>query len=249
MSTGVQSVERALGILRALSTGPARVTDIATRTRLPKSTVSRLLSTLEGLDAVEQDGAGGPYRLGPLVLEIAGSVGPARALPDLARPFLLELSLLTGEAAGLSVLEGDMVRYLAQTTPVDEVQVRDWTGEAVPVHVTPSGLVMLAFASEPEVEKVLAGDLPAHTPATVTDPEVIRERLAEIRATGTVWLLGEFAIDANSVAAPVFGADGTVIAAIHTHGPSYRFPGERSPIVLAGHVRAVADRLADRLRA
>ena len=72
VSTGVQSVERALGILRALSTGPARVTDIATRTRLPKSTVSRLLSTLEGLDAVEQDGAGGPYRLGPLVLEIAG---------------------------------------------------------------------------------------------------------------------------------------------------------------------------------
>ena len=249
MSAGVQSVERALGILRALSTGPARVTDIATRTRLPKSTVSRLLSTLEGLDAVEQDGAGGPYRLGPLVLEIAGSVGPARALPELARPFLLELSLLTGEAAGLSVLEGDMVRYLAQTTPVDEVQVRDWTGEAVPVHVTPSGLVMLAFASEPEVEKVLAGDLSAHTPVTVTDPDVIRERLAEIRATGSVWLLGEFAIDANSVAAPVFGPDGTVIAAIHTHGPSYRFPGERSPIVLAGHVRAVADRLADRLRA
>ena len=61
--------------------------------------------------------------------------------------------------------------------------------------------------------------------------------------------MGEFAIEANSVAAPVFGADGTVIAAIHTHGPSYRFPGERSPIVLAGHVRAVADRLTDRLRA
>ena len=48
------------------------------------------------------------------------------------------------------------------------------------MHVTPSGLVMLAFASEPEVEKVLAGDLPAYTPATITDPEVIRERLAEI---------------------------------------------------------------------
>src|SRR5262245_29855814 len=91
MSTGVQSVERALGILRALSTGPARVTEIATRTKLPKSTVSRLLSTLEGLDAVEQDGAGGPYRLGPLVLEIAGTVGPARALRDIARPFLLAL--------------------------------------------------------------------------------------------------------------------------------------------------------------
>jgi DNA-binding IclR family transcriptional regulator len=249
MSVGVQSVERALGILRVLSTGPARVTEIATRTRLPKSTVSRLLSTLEGLDAVEQDGAGGPYRLGPLVLEIAGTVGPARALPEIARPFLLELSLLMGEAAGLSVLEGNMVRYLAQTTPADEVQVRDWTGEAVPVHVTPSGLVMLAFAPEPQVEKVLAEDLVVYTPTTVTDPDTIRERLAEIRATGTVWLLGEFAIDANSVAAPVLGADGSPIAAIHSHGPSYRFPGPRSPAVLAGHVRAVAERLSGRLRA
>ncbi len=249
MSTGVQSVERALGILRALSTGPARVTDIAERTSLPKSTVSRLLSTLEGLDAVEQDGAGGPYRLGPLVLEIAGTVGPARAFPDLARPFLVELSLLTGEAAGLSVLDGAMVRYLAQTTPADEVQVRDWTGEAVPVHVTPSGLVMLAFAPEPDVEKVLAEELVAFTPATVTDPETIRRRLVEIRSTGTVWLVGEFSADATSVAAPVFGADGTAVAAIHSHGPNYRFPGERSPVVLAGHVRAVADRLTERLRA
>ncbi len=248
MSTGVQSVERALGILRALSTGPARVTDIAIRTSLPKSTVSRLLSTLEGLDAVEQDGAGGPYRLGPLVLEIAGTVGPARALPDVARPFLVELSLLTGEAAGLSVLEGAMVRYLDQTTPVDEVQVRDWTGEAVPVHVTPSGLVMLAFAAEPDVEKVLAEDLATFTNSTVIEPEVIRRRLAEIRTTGSVWLVGEFSADATSVAAPVFGADGTVVAAIHSHGPSFRFPGERSPVVLAGHVRAVADRLSERLR-
>jgi DNA-binding IclR family transcriptional regulator len=248
VSTGVQSVERALGILRALSTGPARVTEIAARTNLPKSTVSRLLSTLEGLDAVEQDGAGGPYRLGPLVLEIAGTVGPVRALPDVARPFLVELSLLTGEAAGLSVLEGAMVRYLAQTTPADEVQVRDWTGEAVPVHVTPSGLVMLAFVPEPEAEKVLAEDLAIFTPTTVVDPDVIRARLAEIRTAGSVWLVGEFSADATSVAAPVFGADGTVVAAIHSHGPSYRFPGERSPVVLAGHVRAVADRLTERLQ-
>ena len=115
--SGVQSVERAVAILRALTTGPARVTELAARTHLPKSTVSRLLSTLEGLEAVEQSGNGGPYRLGRLAEEIGAATGPTRALPELAQPFLAELSLLTGEAAGLSVREGAMVRYLAQTTP------------------------------------------------------------------------------------------------------------------------------------
>ena len=85
--SGVQSVERALAILRALTTGSARVTDLAARTNLPKSTVSRLLSTLESLDAVEQSGNGGPYRLGPLVTEMAAAIGPSRSLPDLARPY------------------------------------------------------------------------------------------------------------------------------------------------------------------
>ena len=245
--SGVQSVERALAILRALSTGPARVTEIASRTNLPKSTVSRLLSTLEDLDAVEQAGNGGPYRLGSLVAEIAGATGPTRALPELAQPFLAELSLLTGEAAGLSVREGGVVRYLAQTTPADEVQVRDWTGAEIPVHVTPSGLVIIAHLPEAEVDEILAQPLARYTDATVTDPAAIRARLAAIRDAGSIWLRGEFAPDASSVAAPVFGRDGTVIAAIHAHGPSYRFPGERSPAAVAGDVRAVAARLSERL--
>jgi DNA-binding IclR family transcriptional regulator len=245
--SAVQSVERAVAILRALTTGPARVTELAARTQLPKSTVSRLLSTLEGLDAVEQSGNGGPYRLGRLAEEIGAATGPTRALPELAHPFLLELSLLTGEAAGLSVREGSMVRYLAQTTPSDEVQVRDWTGAEIPAHVTPSGLVILAYLPEAEVEALLAEPLVAFTDDTVTDPDRIRARLAAIRDAGSIWLRGEFAPEASSVAAPVFGLDGTVVAAIHAHGPSYRFPGDRSPAAVAEHVRAVAARLSQRL--
>jgi len=245
--SGVQSVERAVAILRALTTGPARVTELAARTHLPKSTVSRLLSTLEGLEAVEQSGNGGPYRLGRLAEEIGAATGPTRALPELAQPFLAELSLLTGEAAGLSVREGVMVRYLAQTTPPDEVQVRDWTGAEIPAHVTPSGLVILAYLPEAEVDEILPPPLARFTDATVIEPDRIRERLVLIRDAGSIWLRGEFAPEASSVAAPVFGADGTVVAAIHAHGPSYRFPGARSAAAVAENVRAVAARLSQRL--
>ena len=87
MST-VQSIERAFVVLRALAAGPAGVTDIADRVGLPKSTVSRLLSTLEEVGAVEQVAAGGHYRIGWTMIDLSGAARPGRSLVSLARPLL-----------------------------------------------------------------------------------------------------------------------------------------------------------------
>ena len=78
--SGVQSVERAFAVLRCLSVGPAGVTDLAERVNLPKSTVSRLLSTLEELGMVEQTEPGGSYRIGPGMTDIAAASMPGRSL-------------------------------------------------------------------------------------------------------------------------------------------------------------------------
>ncbi|HWM20174.1 MAG TPA: helix-turn-helix domain-containing protein, partial [Ilumatobacteraceae bacterium] len=66
--SSVQSVERAFAVLRCLTSGPAGVSEVAERSHLPKSTVSRLLSTLNELGAVDQLGAGGDYRIGDLLV-------------------------------------------------------------------------------------------------------------------------------------------------------------------------------------
>jgi len=78
--SGVQSVERAFAVLRCLSGGPAGVTDVADRVSLPKSTVSRMLSTLEDLGMVEQAEPGGSYRVGSGMIEIAAAVLPGRSM-------------------------------------------------------------------------------------------------------------------------------------------------------------------------
>ena len=78
--SSVQSVERAFAVLRCLSGGPAGVTDVADRVSLPKSTVSRMLSTLEDLGMVEQIEPGGNYRVGAGMIEIAAAVLPGRSL-------------------------------------------------------------------------------------------------------------------------------------------------------------------------
>ena len=220
----VQSIERAFALLRFLAVGPVGVTDLAERAELPKSTVARLLGALEAEGAVEQDETGGVYRLGPGLIDIAGRVTPGRNLIAAARPYLLELSDEIEELAGLSIREGNEVYYLDQTESLWDVQVRDWTGERIPLHVVSSGQVILAHMAPDEREEYLAGPLERYTARTIVDPDALRTRLDQIRSMGYVWVYSEFVEELNSVAVPVLGADGCAEAALHVHGPAYRFP-------------------------
>jgi DNA-binding IclR family transcriptional regulator len=222
--SGVQSIERAFTLLRALSSGPLGVTQLSERVGLPKSTVSRLLSTLDELGAVEQLSDGGHYRLGSTIAELAGSTQPTRSLAATARPHLLELMRSSGEATGLSVPDGDEAFYLDQVDGENPVQVRDWTGDRIPMHVVSAGLVFLAFDDGDLVDRYTARPLPRFTDQTVTDPAALRTRLDGILADGYAWVYEEYALGINSVAAPVRDGSGAVVAAIHTHGPAYRFP-------------------------
>lgn len=242
MST-VQSIDRAFAVLRSLTSGPAGVTQLAEQVELPKSTVSRLLSTLEELGVVEQVTAGGNYRIGPGLIEIATAVMPGRSLVAAARPHLVELARRTGEAAGLSVPDGRMAHYVDQADSDNQVQVRDWTGERIVMHAVSSGLVFLAWAEPSFVDAYLKGPLQAFTSRTITDPATLRRRLAEIREAGFAWVFEEFSDGANSVAAPIRNQRGDVIAAIHSHGPAHRFPGTRSADEVGALVVASANRL------
>ena len=243
----VQSVERAFTVLRCLASGPAGVTDIADRCGLPKSTVSRLLATLNELDAVEQLGSGGDYRIGATIVDLAGGISPTAHLVAMARPHLVDLADELGEATGLAVLDGRQVHYLDQVDGQHAVQVHDWTGERAPAHLVPSGLVLLAAASSSERERYLSAPLESTTTQSMTDAKRLRRRLERVEASGVEWVFEEFAEGINSVAAVVRGGDGEPVAALHAHGPSYRFPGERDPAELAKHVTAAADRVATRI--
>lgn len=247
--SGVQSIERAFAVLRALATGPAGVTDLAERTGLPKSTVSRLLAALEREGAVAQAGTGGHYRLGPVLAELAPAAAPGLNLAALARPHLAELTRITGETSGLSVLDGGEVVYLDHVDSEEAVTVRDWTGERVAAHLVPSGLALLAHAPPGVEEAYLAegGRLARATERSVTAPAAIRQRLDEVRQQGWIWFHREFDDSLCSVAAPVLRADGTAVAALHVHGPAYRFPGDADETAIGRAVRAAADRLAGQL--
>jgi DNA-binding IclR family transcriptional regulator len=246
--SSVQSIQRAFDVLGALVDGPLGVTDVAERAGLPKSTAARLLSTLAGEGAVEQVPGQSAYRLGPRLVSLAAGLAPTRSITAVARPALEELAAMSGEAAGLSVADGDLVHYIDQVATPNPVSVRDWTGSRAPLHAVSSGQVLLAFRMPAAVAHYLSRPLESFTPRTLTDPAAVRERLHDVRRAGYAWAIEEFDEGISSVAAPIADASGEVVAALHVHGPSYRFPSPGREAELAAMVVAAAARIADGLR-
>jgi IclR family KDG regulon transcriptional repressor len=244
----VQSIERAFAVLSALADGPIGVTEVAERTDLAKSTAARMLASLAREGAVEQVPGETRYRLGGRIVSLAAGVVPTRRLVSLARPSLVELASAVGEAAGLAVVDGLAVHYVDQVATSHQVQIRDWTGTRVPMHAVSSGQVFLANMSEPAIERYLALPRVAFTDRTLTDSTALRERLRGVLLAGYAWVHDEFAEGLSSVAAPIVDALGNVNAAVHVHGPSYRFPGAGTEERVAQAVMAAAAQISARAR-
>ena len=190
-------------MLRCLSGGPAGVTDVADRVSLPKSTVSRMLSTLEDLGMVEQIEPGGSYRVGAGMMEIAAAVLPGRSLIAAVRPHLHVLVKATGEAAGLSIADGFDMLYLDQVDSDNQVQIRDWTGERLRAHTVSSGQVLLAFGAI-DAEQYLAAAVGANRQRHPDRRDGHPKRASPRSPTkGYAWAFEEYLDGLNSVAAPV----------------------------------------------
>jgi DNA-binding IclR family transcriptional regulator len=243
----VQSVVRAFSVLEVLSAGPAGVSDISAQTELPKSTVSRLLSTLERIGAVDRLTEGTNYRLGSGLIEILGTSGAPKTLGRSVHPHLEQLAAKSGEAAGLAVPDSYSVQYVTQVESPEPVQVRDYSGLSLPMHVGPSGLAIMSRWPLELLQHYLVRPLEAFTKHTMTDPAQIVERLRRFRADGYGWVYEEFAEGINSVAAPLLDGRNAPIGAIHIHGPAFRFPGDRDPDEIGGWVAEEARRYTVRV--
>ena len=242
----VQSIDRAFQVLKALAVEPSGVTDLASRVGLPKSTVARMLSSLEEQGAVTRGPDGTSYAIGIGLVELAGAIDATAALATAVRPHLVWLSDQLGEAAGFSVPTGYTIQYMVQVESPNPVQVRDYTGLTVPMHIGPSGLCVMAQWPAEEVDRYLSRPLEAYTAQTVIDADEIRDRLEAIRGSGHCWIHEEFAEGINSVAAPVLADGKRALGAIHVHGPAYRFPADGRADSIASLVMDAAARFSSR---
>jgi IclR family acetate operon transcriptional repressor len=234
-ASGVRSVDRAASLLLALgeSQGEAGVTELARRLGLHKSTASRLLATLQRRGLVDQDEESGKYRLGVVVIRLAEHAERTLDLRAIALPELERLARNSHENAGLGVMDGDQVLFVAQADGPNLIPSGDWTGRASTLHANASGKVLLSSLAEREVLRIVRRGLTRHTDRTITELEPLLEELARARRRGYATAASELEPGLNAVAAPVRDARGQVIAAVEVWGPSSRVSPIRLPELAA----------------
>ncbi|MBA2384221.1 MAG: IclR family transcriptional regulator [Actinobacteria bacterium] len=217
----VASVARAISVLDALAEENAAIgtTDIARRTGINASTVSRLLATLVHGGFVEYATDTGRYRLGLRLLQLGNVVLEGLDLRDLARPHLEAIAAVTDETATLSVPGERAAVTVDFVQSPSSVQSVAHVGRPSVAHATATGKVMLAFGggSLPD------GPLGALTPRTITDRAKLAAEVERVRRRGWAQTLGEREPGLNAIAAPVWESRGQLAAILGLQGPGPRF--------------------------
>lgn len=222
-SGGLQSVERAVAVMELLGQrGDSAVSELAAEMDVHKSTVSRLLSTLQNHGLVEVTDARGRYRLGYGLVRLAGMIGGQLDITTQSNEICATLARDVGETVTLVVRQEDLAVTIHQVNGGSTVTLENWLGRATALHATSSGKVLLAQLPADELDEVLAGDMPSYTDDTVTDPDALRQQLTQIRDQGFSMGVEEYEAGLNAIAAPIRIHDGTAPYALAISGPAFR---------------------------
>jgi DNA-binding IclR family transcriptional regulator len=246
---GVQSVERAIAILASFSIEkPVRgVSELSRELGLHKSTVSRLMNTLERGGLLSRDAETQRYRLGIDLIGMAAQVVSHLDVREVARPALRQLAETCRETVNLAVLDAGQVVNLEQfVPPTRRVKNIGRVGRRTYPHCAAAGKVLLAHLAQDQLDGILSNELDRYTPRTITNPNELRQELAKSRERGYATTEEELERGLNVIAAPIHDHTGAVIAAVSVAGPAYRVRKELFPDV-AAQVMEVTKQISEQL--
>ena len=214
----IPAIDRMMDVLSLLERRPngATIREMVEALRLPRTTVYRILNTLQHHDMVRRSDDGN-LRLGPRLLTLAArALGNAEEydLATLSMPHLQNLSEQTGEGSKVSVLDGDGVLVVAAVQGTRDYALTVVPGQRLPLHAGAASKVLLAFLAKSELQGLLDDRLAAYTSRTIRDPHRLAAELARIRRQGYAHDKGEYAPSINAFAAPIPDRSGKVVAAL-----------------------------------
>lgn len=219
-TSGVQLIEKVAALLRALEDGgELSAAELAAATGEPRSSVYRLLATLDALGFVEAGEQRGTVRLGLRLFELGSAVARRFDVRQRALPAMKALQRETDQTVMLWVRRGQDAVCLERLDGRYVNMVIVDVGSTMPLHTGAAPRALLAFAPPEIVDEALDGPLEAYTGRTVTDAAGVRRTLAEIRETGCVVSDEDVVPGVASLGAPLRDHGGEVVAAISIAGP------------------------------
>ena len=222
------SLARGLAVLRAFSDArkPQTIASISQKTGIPRAAVRRCLHTLRELGYV--DAELNNFSLRPKVLTLGYSYLSSTPLTVSAQPYLNNISRALNESSSLAVLEDGEVLYVARAATSRVMSVALNTGSRLPAYCTSLGRVMLAHLPPEQLDAYLEHTrLRPMTANTIVNPKRLREVLAGVRRDGYAINDEELELGLRSIAVPVRGASGAVLAALNVGAQAARVSVEQ----------------------
>lgn len=225
----VQSVDRAIELLFSFdqSSPSLTLTQLAKRTKLPKATAFRLLTTLRRHGLVEYDVSAGLYSLGFGLLPLADLRRHQTDIRTKALPAMHRIRDAVNESVVLTLRVGDYRMHIELVEGFQPIR-RTWEpGQRVPLYVGAASWVLLASMSDEEIEAYLRRTaLHPFSETTSVDPAEIWERIRQVRAQGYGESFNERGFGGAGVGAPIRDHLGRVQAALCVSAPVSRYTEE-----------------------
>ena len=231
-TSNFQVISRAANILRILKEHPKglSLSQIAKEVSLARSTVQRIVTTLEQEEFIVAASTNGGFRLGPEIVKLAASVN--MVLREEIRPFLIQLSNRVNETVDLSILDNGQVLFVDQIIAAHPLQATVQPGATFPLHCTANGKAILATLPIEEVKKLLPEQLTPFNEKTITKRDELLKELEQVRKEGVAFTREEHIHGVCAVGAVVFDNLKNV-SAISIPLPSTRFYGNEEKLVTA----------------
>ncbi|WP_035795425.1 IclR family transcriptional regulator [Kitasatospora mediocidica] len=222
-----QTVTRALRLLTELGEGPRSLDQLAALLAVHKTTVLRLLQSLEEARMVHRD-ADYRYHLGAGLFALSSRALEQRPVRRIAAAHLAELNAATGQTVHLAAYEGGEVVYIDKYESRQPVRMYSRIGLPVPLHCAAVSKVLLADLPPAERRRAVARiDFTPFTTRTLRTPQALLGELATVAGQGWAQDHAEHEPFMNCVAAPVRDATGRVVAAASISVPDLVLPYER----------------------
>ncbi|MDR2321153.1 IclR family transcriptional regulator [Microbacterium sp. NPDC089698] len=240
-----QTVTRALDLLIALEDGARTLDECAERLGVHKSTVLRLLQTLEAQRFVTHD-AQHRYRLGSRLFDLAGAALAQRDVREVARPHLERLNDRTGQTVHLAAYESGDVVYIDKLEARTGIRMYSRVGLRAPLHSTAVAKVLLADLPVSARRAIAEGiDYVPYTERTIANPADFLAELERVRADDFARDSGEHESFINCIAAPIRDGSGAVVAAASVSVPTMSLPAHEVLALLPQLVEATQAASAD----